>query len=69
MSAPLLIKAPDGRVVVCPRGLTITRVVGDVPVTAVDPAALKPGWSVVVDAPPAVTPTPITFAAPAAEES
>lgn len=59
----LLIKAPDGRIVVCPRHLTITTVADDRAVDSVNVAALKPGWSVVVDAPP-VTEAPAIAAAP-----
>jgi hypothetical protein len=51
MGAPILIVAPDGRVVAAPRLSTITREVGGVLVTTLDPAKLKPGWSVY--APPA----------------
>ncbi len=42
----LYIKAPDGRIVDCPRGLTVSKVVDGAPVVSVNPEALKDGWSV-----------------------
>ena len=46
MTASLLIKAPDGRIVTAHRGLTTTAVVDDCPVTSINKSALKPGWSI-----------------------
>lgn len=67
--ADLLIKAPDGRVVTCPRGLTIAAVLDDAAVITVNAAALKPGWSVVeevasIEAAPA-EPVPEVITTPA----
>lgn len=44
--AKLYIKGPDGRVIGCPRALTVSKVVDGVGVASVNPKALKPGWSV-----------------------
>lgn len=46
----LYIKGPEGQVVPAPRGQTVTRLVDGVPVTTVNPDALKPGWAVATEA-------------------
>ena len=61
----IYIQAPDGRVVAAPRLSTVTREVGGKLVTSIKPGALKPGWSVVDDAPkptaaPVAAPPPVT---------
>lgn len=40
----LYITAPDGRVVVCPRGNEHVAVIDGAAVTSVNEASLKPGW-------------------------
>ena len=45
-----LIKAPDGRIVVAPRGLTVTVILDGCPVTSINEAVLKPGWTIATPA-------------------
>ena len=53
----LLIKGPQGQVIAAPRGWTTATVVDDEPVISINLAALRPGWTVVTDDPPAAAPT------------
>lgn len=52
----LLIKGPQGQVIAAPRGWTTATVVDDEPVISINLAALRPGWTVVTDEPPAAAP-------------
>ena len=61
----LYIKAPDGRIVACPRAQTTTTIVDGVPVTAVNPKALKPGWAVAGKSAPTGETEPLPIPAPA----
>ena len=46
----LYIKAPDGRIIPAPRAFATSKTVNGAPVTTVNAAALKPGWSVATSA-------------------